>query len=325
MGRWLVAWWALALALSGVVVGVSAAKAETKTLRIAMIVWRGETAAEAGFRDGLKKLGYTVDITVIDAGQDRTVLRDRFEKTVMPHLDHFDYIYSFGTTATKMIKDLVGDKVPILFNAIAAPAGAGIVQSLEAPGGNISGASNAVALQTQIQAAMKLFPIKKLGLLFNPREKNAMIQRDRLTAIAKQYGFEVVDLRAPPAQDMLQKNLQQLADKSVAVDAVYLPADSFLISEADAIGAGLRAAKVKSIGAVKQFVSAGALMGTVPDYHELGMAVAGILDRSHKGEKLASIPVYVTQEPSLVINERTRAELGFKVPAEILQKAEVVN
>ena len=44
-------------------------------LHIALIVWRGETEAEQGFKDELKSLGYTVQYTVKNAGQDRKALR----------------------------------------------------------------------------------------------------------------------------------------------------------------------------------------------------------------------------------------------------------
>jgi ABC-type uncharacterized transport system substrate-binding protein len=309
--------------LSAIIAVASSAQAET--LRIAMIVWRGETPAEAGFRDGLTKLGYTADFTVINANQDRAALRDKLEKFVLPRLNSFDYIYSFGTTASKMTLDLVGGRIPVLFDVVTAPVEAGLVQQLDNPGGNVSGATNTLSLQTQIQAAMGLFPIKKLGLPFNPREKNTMVQREQLIELAAKNGIEIVEFRAPPALDMLHNSLQQLSDNSVAVDAVYLPSDSFLISQANVIGASLRAAKIRSIGAVKDFVSAGALMGVISDYHQLGMSVAAIFDRNRKGEPLGRIPVHVPQEGSLVINEQTRAALDLKVPDQVLAKAEIVR
>jgi len=45
-----------------------------KDLKIAMILWRGETEAEKGFQQGLKEFGYSVQYTVMNAGQDRTEL-----------------------------------------------------------------------------------------------------------------------------------------------------------------------------------------------------------------------------------------------------------
>jgi putative ABC transport system substrate-binding protein len=196
------------------------------------------------------------------------------------------------------------------------------------PGGNVSGASQVVPLSAQIQAAMKLFEIKKLGLLFNPREKNTMIQREQINHMAEKFDFEVVDLRSPPALDRLERNLQRLADKSVLVDAVYLPFDSFLISKAKLIGSKLREARIKSIGATKAYIAGGALMGVVPDYHKLGEAVARILDRHCNGEKLGRIPVqqiYRTQAPTLVVNATTQAALGLDIPQAVLSEAVIVK
>ena len=312
-------------------VAISAVPVSAENLRIAMVLWRGETPAEKGFKDGLKKLGYKPEFTVVNADQNRSTRRSRLEKTIMPRLDSFDYVYSFGTTASKMTKALIRDRVPQLFNIVTDPVKAGIVRSMSEPGGNVGGASQVVPLSAQIQAAMKLFRIRKLGLLFNPREKNAMIQREQIMRMAETHRFEVVDLRSPPALDMLERNLQRLADMSVKVDAVYLPFDSFLISKAKLIafsGSKLREARIRSIGATKTYISGGALMGFVPDYHKLGEAVAGILHRHRKGEKLERIPVqqiYRTQAPTLVVNATTRAALGLEIPEAVLSKAVIVK
>jgi ABC-type uncharacterized transport system substrate-binding protein len=72
--------------------------AGTKTLNIAMILWRGETEAEKGFQQGLKEFGYSVQYTVMNAGQDRTELGRLLREELNPKLNNFDYIYVFGTT-----------------------------------------------------------------------------------------------------------------------------------------------------------------------------------------------------------------------------------
>jgi len=311
-----------------VVIVWSAPQASAEGLRIALIVWRGETPAEAGFREGLKNLGYTAEYVVVNGDQDRRTLRSRFEEMIIPNLDTFDYIYSFGSTASKMTKDLVKGRIPQLFNIVIDPVGAGLVRSLSEPGDNISGASQIVPLEAQIRAALNLFSIKKLGMFFNPREKNSMIQRNQIKRVAEKYGFEVVDLRSPPALETLEKNLQKLADKRIAVDAVYLPFDSFLVSNAALIGSKLREAKIKSIATIKLYIDGGALMGVVPDYPRMGRAVAQVLDRHRKGEELGHIPVqepYLTEAPILLINEITRAALGLEIPEAVLSKAVTVK
>ena len=279
--------------------------ASEKRLKIAMILWRGETRAESGFKDGLKELGYSAEYIIINVGQDIKKLGILLSK-LKPKFDEFDYIYTFGTTVSRRTRVIVNDSVPQIFNVVTDPVGAGIVQGIESPGGNISGMSDAIPISIQIKSALEVIKFNKLGIFFNPREKNSMIIRKELYNIAKDFDFEVIDLRSPPVQKMLQENLQKLIDKSTLVDAVYLPSDSFLVSNAELIGSRLRAAKVKSIGAIKSFIENGALMGVVIDLYQLGRTVARIVDRHQKGEKLQNIPIEKVEEPYLVINKTTR-------------------
>jgi len=301
------------------------ALAAAKDLKITMVLWRGQTEAEKAFQQGLKELGYSVQYTVVNAGQDRTELGRLLREEVIPNINNTDYLYVYGTTVASAAKSIVPDKVPQIFNIVADPVGAGLVQSAESSGGNIAGVTNEIPLPLQIQTALKIFPFKRLGFLFNPREKNSMLVRDKIAEVAKQSRFEVVDLRSPPAQEMLQENLQKLRDKSIAVDAIYLPPDSFLVSSAPLIGSELRAAKIKSIASIGTFIEKGALMGVVPDYEELGKAAAMIVHRNQQGTKLKDMPVQAAKKPLLMINKTTSRALNLKIPDALLKNAVTVE
>ncbi|HXJ84145.1 MAG TPA: ABC transporter substrate-binding protein [Candidatus Methylomirabilis sp.] len=296
-----------------------------KTLRIAMVLWRGPTEAEKGFKDGLKELGYSVEYTDMNAGQDRAELGRLLRETLKPRLETFDYVYTYGTTVTLGAKSIVQDKVPVIFNIVNDPVGAGIVESMERSGGNIAGVSNEVPLLLQLKTALAVFPVKRLGLLFNPREKNSALIRDKIMAAAPSLGIEVVDLRSPPALDALQDNLHKLRDKSIAVDAVYLPPDSFLVSNATEIGAALRDAQVKSIAALEPFIDQGALLGVVPDYYQLGKAAAAIVQRHQEGQRLQDIPVQTDRDPGLKINATTSRVLKVTIPEAMKKRATFVE
>lgn len=299
--------------------------ADGKELKIAMITWRGETAAGQGFKEGLKELGYTVQYAAMDAGQNKTKLGHILREELQPRLKEFDYVYTFGTTVTKAAKQIINNQVPQIFTIVVDPVGAGIVKSMDAPGANISGASNRVSLDVQLDTALKVIKFKKLGLLFNPREKNSVLVREGLQKLAAKKGFELVDLRSPPARNSLKENLQILKDRKIHVDAVYLPADSFILSQAKLVGAELKGAGIKSIASIKKYVDNGALMGLVPEYHELGKAAARIVDQNQKGTQLETIPVYTQPEPVLVVNKTTARALKTDIPQALLAKAIVVQ
>jgi ABC-type uncharacterized transport system substrate-binding protein len=296
-----------------------------KTLQIAMVLWRGETDAEQGFQEGLKELGHRAQYTVMNAGQDRAELGRVLREVLRPRLEGFDYVYVFGTTATLATKSIVQDKVPIIFNIVADPVGAGVVRSLEASGANLAGVTNDIPLSLQLHTALSIVPFKKLGLLFNPREKNSMLVREKLAEVARPLGVEVVDLRSPPAQDMLEDNLRKLQDRSIVVDAVYLPADSFIVSKSKFIGAELKAARIKSIGAIERYIDDGALLGLVPEYRDLGKAAATIVHRHQGGEKLHEMAVQFDKNPVLKINATTGRALQVDVPAALKKRARIVE
>jgi ABC-type uncharacterized transport system substrate-binding protein len=305
--------------------GLLATTAEAKNLKIAMILWRGETEAEKGFRDAMKDLGYSVQYTVMSAGQDRGELGRLLREELKPKLDGLDYVYSWGTTVTLAAKSIVPDKTPLIFVIVADPVGAGVIPSMEASGVNITGASNEVSLELQLKTALTLFPFKRLGILFNPREKNSMAIREKLTEVARPLGIEVVDVRSAPVQDMLQDNLKKLRDKTIAVDAVYLPADSFHLTNAKLIGAELKAARIRSIASIDVYIDHGALTGVVPDYYKLGKAAAMIVHRNQGGRKLHDMPVETDKDPLLKINGATSRALGVAVPEAIRKRAVIVE
>ena len=296
-----------------------------ENLKVAMILWRGETIAEKGFKDGLKDLGYSIEYTIMNAGQDRRKLARLLRNKLRVKLKQFDYVYTFGTTVSMATKIIVNSEVPQIFNLVAAPVLSGLVQSQEKSGGNIAGTTSGIPLDLQIQTAMKIVKFKKLGVIYNPREKNSRVIVNMLHRISKKFKIKVVEFKVFQATDNLQKQLQRIIDKKVSVDAVYLPLDSFVVSNAKMIGSALKKAKIISIGSIKKYIELGALMGIVPDYYKLGRAAASILDKHRKGQSLQSMPIYKPNEPMLVINKTTSKLLKVRIPEKIMEKSLLIN
>jgi hypothetical protein len=98
MGKW---YWATLLLMLFTLLPVSHTGFASTNLHIAMIVWRGETEAEQGFKDELQALGYTVQYTIVNAGQDEKALGRLLQRDIVPNLRNFDYIYTFGTTVSE--------------------------------------------------------------------------------------------------------------------------------------------------------------------------------------------------------------------------------
>ena len=304
---------------------IGAISANTKEIRVAMVLWRGMTDAELGFQQALSDLGYIAHYTFLNGEQSRAGLATQLRTELVPYLNDYDYIYSFGTTATQMVKVINHATTPHIFNIVTDPVGAGIANSIESAGDKLSGVTHRISLDSQFENAQKIKKLGKVAFFFNPREKNSESIRTELLVIAKQRNFEIQEFRSPPVKHMLEKNLKQLREHPESIDAVYFPLDSYLVSEASLIGQSIKMIDILSIGALKEYVSGGVLLGLVPDYFNLGREAATILDSHMKGEALSNIPIYTKTNPKVLINETTRKLLDVNIPADIFSSATLLN
>ncbi|MFM5599179.1 ABC transporter substrate-binding protein [Aeromonas veronii] len=272
-------------------------------LNIAMILWRGETAAEAGFRAELTRLGYQTTITVYNANQDRTALATMLRQQMLPKLAEYDYIYTFGTTATTMAKSLVANRKPMIFNVVSDPVGAGFLSEDKAQNSMVAGVSNMVPMALQLANASKYLPSdKRLLLPFNPREQNTLLVADMLINAAKGYQWQVATWRIAPDPKRLENELKRL-QQDAKNDIVFLAADSYLLSIAPRLLNALNAAAIPTICSAELFVEHGCSVGTISSYEALGKMAAVIIHRHQQGTQLQDIPLQTDPHPKLVLGQ----------------------
>ncbi|HDN9006185.1 ABC transporter substrate-binding protein [Aeromonas veronii] len=272
-------------------------------LNIAMVLWRGETAAEAGFRAELTRLGYQTTITVYNANQDRTALATMLRQQMLPKLAEYDYIYTFGTTATTMTKSLVANRKPMIFNVVSDPVGAGFLSEDKAQNSMVAGVSNMVPMALQLANASKYLPSdKRLLLPFNPREQNTLLVADMLINAAKGYQWQVATWRIAPDPKRLENELKRL-QQDAKNDIVFLAADSYLLSIAPRLLNALNAAAIPTICSAELFVEHGCSVGTISSYEALGKMAAVIIHRHQQGTQLQDIPLQTDPHPKLVLGQ----------------------
>ena len=298
--------------------------AKDQELAIAMFLWLGETEAEKGFKEGLYERGYRVNYTQFDLDQDLKRLGEALNQ-VTSDIDRYDYIYTFGTTVSRRTKLVINERIPHLFTAVTDPVGSGIISSLDTTDENIAGATDLVPLTMQISEIQQVVEVKKLGLFFNPREKNSMLIREELYRLANQNDFQIVDFRSPPQGDFLLKNLNRLIDSPGLVDAVFIPSDSYLNSQAQLIGEKLLEAQVAGFSSLKELIENGVMMGVVIDYFQLGKALAESIDHHQKHGEFQNNPVLKAEQYDWLINVRTQNKLGVKLSDEVRNRSTFIE
>jgi putative ABC transport system substrate-binding protein len=122
--------------------------------------------AEKGFKDG-----ENIKIDYQNAQGDQTNLKTICQKFVA---DKSDLIVAIATPSAQAAAGETG-KIPVLFSACTDPIGSGLVTSLDKPGANVTGTSDAVSAEKIMELAKRITPdIKKIGALYNSSETNSI-------------------------------------------------------------------------------------------------------------------------------------------------------
>ncbi|MCD4742462.1 MAG: ABC transporter substrate-binding protein, partial [Desulfobacteraceae bacterium] len=281
---------------------------------IAMITWRGETIAEKGFIDELDKSTHEITLIKYNADQDNA----RLQKIITRICSNpVDIIYVFGTTATKAVLLRIKD-IPVVFNIVSRPVGSGIIASWDCSKNNATGASNKVSAIHQLKTLKKVINYKNLGIIYNPKEQNSIIQRNNVKRLENTLHFSLKEYKVSREQDIF-KTLPQMRDK---VDAVFLPADSMVKFLGKRIMEIVNKYKIPSLSSVGSMVPEdGVLLGFVPKYYELGRIAAKKAILILNGTKPSDIPSSVLDHYDISVNMKTAKNINIQIPMSVLVMA----
>lgn len=264
---------------------------------VLMVTWQGKFISEVAFEKRLRELVPDVKFTYLDASRQKKHLSELlrnydFSKT--------DLVYSFGTTGTKMVKGILKNRKPVIFNMVSAPVLSGIVDSIEHPGGNITGAKILMYPGDQIKFFMKLKKIERLALWFDPREKQSTIVYKAISLYGKGYGIDIRPFRIIPDSPNAMKRIRQAAKMSNKMDALYFVTGSSFAVHAKKLMALLDPGLL-ILGSLNTDVMAGATVAIGPDLSERGKVAAEMAEQILKGEKASEIPVSIVDEKNAVL------------------------
>ena len=271
--------------------------------------------AREGFIKGLEELGVEAEIVYQNAQGDIPTSLSIAQKFVS---DNVDLIYAIATPAAQSSKQAASE-IPVLFSAVTDPVASELVESMENPGGNVTGTSDATPMKEQLSMFKKLDPsIKKVGILFNTSEINSEIQVAQAKEFANELGLEIVDMGIsnindiPQAMDSLIKN----------IDGFYAITDNMVASAIAVVADKLNSNGIISVGAEGSFVEGGLLVSDGISYFELGrqtaqMAKAILVD----GKSPTEVPAEQAKGTTAVFNKATLEALGIDPSNEVFEGA----
>lgn len=139
-----------------------------------------------------------------------------------------DLIYTIATSAAQAAASATEEsKTPVLFCAVTDPISAGLTESMEVPGGNVSGVSDINPVADQINLISELLGKTdiKIGLLYTSAETNSVFQINLAKAECEAKGYKYVDKGIGDINDIEAAFIALAAE---GVDAIYIPTDNVL-------------------------------------------------------------------------------------------------
>ncbi len=321
MKKWMSTVVALVLIL-GMALGVSAG--EKVKIGITQIVEHPALdASRQGFVDTLAELGYVEGDNVVydiqSAQGDLSIAQTIAHKFVN---DGVDLILAIATPTAQAAANVTQD-VPIVITAVTDPVAAGLVDSIEVPGTNVTGTSDLTPVAKQLELLVKIKPTtKRVGVIYNAGETNSVVQVDLAKQVAKTMGLRVVDATIFNSSGVLQA-AQSLVGR---VDAIYVPTDNTAASSIESVVMVAEDAGLPLIVGETGMVRRGALATVSIDYYQLGCQTAHMAAKILSGESPKNMSIEYMDSESLVVNLSAAEAMGIQLPEEVVaEAAEVIR
>nr|WP_297402795.1 ABC transporter substrate-binding protein [uncultured Marinobacter sp.] len=231
-----------------------------------------------------------------------------------------DVIVAIATPSAQTVA-AAARNIPVVFSAVTDPVGAKLVQSLEAPGANISGVSDMLPIDKHLDMLLRVMPdAKRIGTVYNPGEANAVSLVNLLEERLKARGLTLEKAAATKTSEVLGAARSLVGD----VDAIYLTTDNTVISAAEAVIAVGERADIPVFAADTATVGRGAVAALGFDYYDhgrqTGVMVAKVLDGKNPGE----LPVETMEKLDLFVNPAAGERMGITLSDELISEAEQV-
>ncbi len=324
------------LALSALPEASLAQSGQARPFRIYMILYRGETDVEKGFRDYLASKKIAVELIVRDVAQDIGKVADLIAEARKLQVD---LIYTWGTPVTLAVVGANGavdplkhvTDIPAVFTMVASPEGAGLIAAHASSGRNITGASHVVPIHQQLGAIRAYRPLTRMAVIFNPAEPNSVRTVKELREAAKRDRFNLIEQPVPlDEQKKPQESaLPQLIAKTARMkpEFLYLGPDSFIAANRKVITETALGNRLPIFSATEILLREGkALFGLVSRYENLGRLAA------YKAEQILvqkirpqDIAIETLARFSYIVNMSVAAELDFYPTLKVVNFAEMIQ
>lgn len=276
-------------------------------------------ATREGFKAAFEEADVAVEWTERNAQGDAAT-----ESTVAGQLAEGDHDL-LATIATSQSQQIVtatqGEDTPVVFMAVTEPEEAGLVDSWEEPGANVTGLSDLNPVEEQLGLITEADPdVETIGILYASGEVNSEVQVELAQEASEELGVDIETSTITNSSEV-----QQGVESLSGVDAIWIPTDNVVVSGLESVISFGRDQQIPVFSADGDSVARGTIGSYAVDYEALGQQAGEMALRIlEEDEEPGQMPVETLDDVQLYLNPEAAEQMGLEVPQELMDSADVV-
>jgi len=308
---------ATALALGFALLGP--AQAQQKRVSVLAIVEHPALdAVRDGARDALAAAGFVEGRNLkwqYQSAQGNTATAAQIARKFVG--DSSDVIIAIATP-TAQAAVAATKTIPVVFSAVTDPVAAQLTSSWDATGTNVTGVSDILPLEDQVELIKKVVPnARRVGMVYNPGEANSTVVVKQLKELLPRHGMELVEAGAPRSVDV-GSAARSLIGK---VDVIYTNTDNNVVSAYEALVKVGQEAKIPLLASDTDSVERGAVAALGINYRDMGEQTGRMVARILNGEKPGDIKTETSDKLELFVNPGAAARQGITLSDALVKAA----
>lgn len=271
-----------------------------------------------GVHEVLTQEGYTADSGLkwqFQTAQGNTAIAAQIARKYVG--DKPDVIVAIATPAAQAVVAAT-KTIPVVYSAVTDPVAAQLVASMEPSNSNVTGVSDALALDKQVDLIKRVVPeAKRVGMVYNPGEANSVAVVESLRKLLPEAGLTLTEATAARTVDV-GAAARSLVGK---VDVIYTNTDNNVVSAYEALVKVGNDAKIPLIASDTDSVARGAIAALGVNYHDLGLQTGKMVVRILKGEKAGDIASETSEKLELYVNPQAAQKQGVTLDDDFIKSA----
>ncbi len=237
--------------------------------------------------------------------------------------DKVDLAIGIATPTAQALANTIKD-APVLYSAVTDPVDAGLVDSYDQGGANVTGVSDMTPVEDQIRLLASLTEIKTIGHVYTSSEANAVRLAEMAEEACKKLGINFIGTTVSNSAEVKQAT-QTIIDK---IDGIYISTDNTVVSALAAVSdVAARAGKPIISADPTSAIDNEVLISWGFNYYKMGRAAGRMAVEILQGKATSEIPtMFMTsvEDIDLLVNLDNADRLGITIPEDLIANAATV-